>query len=152
MISKFFDMVVDYLKGKSFWPLIEPLFTLGSLYVLAVVIAYQYIEWRYHFTPELTTFLHSYIVKQISVVFLTFLLLALVLGTKWKAGVRSEVGARLGGWVRSGAKKLVVADHRGVRDGGVSASGPCIASAISLSSFGEAKIVRRTRLPTSFTS
>ncbi len=109
MISRFFDMLVDYLKGKSFWPLIEPLFTLGSLYVLAVVIAYQYVEWRYRFTPELTTFLHSYIAKQISVVFLTFLLLALVLGTKWKAGVRSEVEARLGGWVRSGAKKLVVA-------------------------------------------
>jgi hypothetical protein len=109
MISKFIELVVGYLKTKSFWPLVEPVFTLLSLYVVSVVIAYQFIEWRYHFTPELATFLHSYIVKQISVVFLTFALLALVLGTDWKAGVRIEVGSMLSGWFRSGARKLAVA-------------------------------------------
>lgn len=79
------------------------------MFVVSVVIAYQYIEWRYHFTPELVTFLHSYIVKQIGVVFLTVALLALVLGTQWKTGVRTEIGSRLGGWFRSGARKLIVA-------------------------------------------
>src|SRR5258706_12765334 len=109
MVSKFVDLILDHLKAKSYWPLIEPVFTLLALYVVSGVISYQYIEWRYHFTPELSTFLHSYIVKQISVVFLTFALLALVLGTNWKTGVRTEVVSRLGGWFRSGTRKLVVA-------------------------------------------
>src|SRR5215831_7517754 len=109
MISKFVELILNYLKTKSLWPLIEPVFTLFALYVVSGVIAYQYIEWRYHFSPELGTFLHSYIIKQISVVFLTLALLALILGTNWKAGVRTEVGSKLGGWFRSGAKKLVVA-------------------------------------------
>src|SRR6266568_9441972 len=109
MVSKFIELILGHLKAKSYWPLLEPVFTLLALYVVSCVIAYQYVEWRYHFTPELGTFLHSYIVKQISVVFLTFALLALVLGTNWKTGVRTEVGSRLGGWFRSGTRKLVVA-------------------------------------------
>src|SRR2546425_2179590 len=104
MISRFVELLVGYLKTKSFWPLIEPVFTLLSLYVVSVVIAYQFIEWRYHFTPELQVFLRSYIVKQISVIFVTLALLALVLGTNWKAGVRSEFGSRLGAGFRHGTR------------------------------------------------
>ena len=96
------------LKAKPYWPLIEPVFTILALYIVSCVIAYQYIEWRYHFTPELSTYLHSYIVKQISVVFLTFALLTLILGTAWRAGVRSEVAPRLAG-LRSSGRKLVLA-------------------------------------------
>ena len=109
MISKFVELLLSHLKDKSYWPLIEPIFTLVALYVVSGVIAYQYIEWRYHFTPELSTFLHSYIVKQISVVFLTFALLAILLGTDWKKGVQTEVNTRIGKWFRAGAKKLVLA-------------------------------------------
>ena len=109
MISKFVDLILDHLKAKPYWPLIEPVFTLLALYIVSDVIAYQYIEWRYHFTPELVTFLHSYIVKQISVVFLTFVLLALVLGRSWRTGVRSEVSSRLRGSLHSGMRKMVVA-------------------------------------------
>jgi hypothetical protein len=109
MLSRFVELILDHLKGKSYWPLIEPVYTLLALYVVSGVIAYQYIEWRYHFTPELSTFIHSYIVKQISVVFLAFALLALVLGTNWKTVVRAEVSTRLGGWFRTGARKLVLA-------------------------------------------
>jgi len=109
VIQKFVDIVVGYLKTTPVWPLIEPVVTLFSLYVVSIVIAYQFIEYRYHFTPDLLVFLHSYVVTQISVVFLTFGLLALVLGTSWKAGVRSEIGSKVGGWLRIGAKKLVAA-------------------------------------------
>src|SRR5262249_17871492 len=109
MISKFIELLVGYLKSRSFWPLIEPVFTLLSLYVISIAVAYQFIEWQYHFTPELAIFLHSYIVKQISVVFLTFALLALVLGTDWKSGARIEIGSKLGAWFRSAARKIVIA-------------------------------------------
>jgi hypothetical protein len=109
MISKFAELILGYLKAKSYWPLIEPVFTLLALYVVSCVIAYQYVEWRYHFTPELGTFLHSYIVKQISVTVLTFVMLALILGTSWKTGVRAELGPRLRSGFRSGIRKLVIA-------------------------------------------
>lgn len=109
MIAKFVELLLEYLKGKTWWPLVQPVFTLLALYVVGCVIAYEYIEWRYHFTPTLTTFLSSYLIKQITVVFLTIALLALVLAASWKKGVRTEATARISGWVRSGAKNLVVA-------------------------------------------
>lgn len=109
MISKFVELLLGYFKAKSYWPLIQPVFSLLALYVISVVIAYQYIEWRYHFTPELATFLGSYLVKQISVAFLAFALLALVLGTKWKSGVRTEAAARISVWLRFGTRNLVLA-------------------------------------------
>lgn len=99
--------VYDRLKATKYWPLIEPVLAIVALYVVSCVIAYQYIEWRYHFTPELSTYIHSYIVKQISVVFLTIALLTLILGTSWRAGVRTEVAPQLA-TLRSSAKKLVV--------------------------------------------
>jgi hypothetical protein len=109
MIDKFFDLLLDYLKTKSYWRLLEPLVTLVSLYVVSCVIVYQYIEWRYGFTPEIGTFLHSYVFKQVGVVFLVIALLALVLGTTWKREVGSEIRSQVLPWVRAGARRLVVA-------------------------------------------
>lgn len=109
MIAKFIELLVSTLKKASFWPLIEPIFTLVSLYVLAIVIAYQFVQWRYKFTPELSTFLGSYLVKQISVVFIAVGLLALVLGTNWTSAVRTEVNVKLRAWVRSAARRLALA-------------------------------------------
>jgi hypothetical protein len=109
MIAKFIELVISQLKKASFWPLLEPLVTLLSLYVLGIVIAYQFVQWRYKFTPELSTFLSSYLVKQISVVFVAVGLLALVLGTSWKSSVRTELSVKLRDWIRSGARKLAVA-------------------------------------------
>jgi hypothetical protein len=109
MVEKFVELLREYLKGKSWWPLVQPVFTLATLYVLGCVTAYEYIEWRYHFTPELMTFLGSYLVKQISVVFLAIALLALVLAAGWKQSVRTEAAARISAWVRVGAKNLVIA-------------------------------------------
>ena len=109
MFGKFVELLLDYLKQKPYWPLLQPVVTLVSLYVVACIVAYQYIEWRYHFTPELTTFLGSYLVKQISVVFATIAVLALVLGVRWKQSVGTEATARVKTWVRVGAWNLVVA-------------------------------------------
>ena len=110
MIEKFVGLLLDYLKAQSYWPLVQPVVSLLSLYVISCVIGYQYIEWRYHFTPELSTFLHSYLVKQISVTYLAIALLALLLGgTRWKTGVRTAAAARIKGGFRSGARNLVAA-------------------------------------------
>jgi len=108
MIDRFIDLLISTVKDKAWWPLAQPIVTLLSLYVMAGVIAYQYIEWRYNFTPELTTFLRSYLFKQITVVFLTVALLALVLGARWQQGVKTEAVARVQRWVRSGVWHLVI--------------------------------------------
>src|SRR5882757_4322832 len=109
MVSKLLEYFLEYLKGRAYWPLIQPVFALVALYVASCVIAYQYIEWRFHFAPELSTFIRSYIVKQISVIGAGVALLVLFLGVNWQSRARDEAALRLIGWVRSGAMKLVAA-------------------------------------------
>ena len=64
-----FGRVGEYLKSRPYWARIEPLFTLLSLYSTVLVLAYEYVQWRYHVAPPLSLYLRSYIFKQISVVF-----------------------------------------------------------------------------------
>jgi multisubunit Na+/H+ antiporter MnhB subunit len=109
MFKDLFDLARDYLKDKAYWPFVQPIYTLLALYVVSLVTAYQYIEWRYHFTPELATFAHSYLVKQISVVLIAVALIILVLATDWRAKLRKETASKIGEWARSGARNLVVA-------------------------------------------
>ena len=109
MFGKFVELLVDLVKDRAWWPFVRPVFQVLVLYVVTGVIAYQYIEWRYHFTPELSTFLHSYLVKQITVVFLTLALLALVFRVRWKKGAQTEAILRVGAWVRAGARTLALA-------------------------------------------
>jgi hypothetical protein len=107
MFSKLFDLLFGYFKNQPFWSRVEPVLTLIALYAATLSIAYKYIEWEYHFSPEIHLFARSYVVKQISVVFLAIALLALV----FAAGAPSEPGrwSRMGQWLRAGAKKMVVA-------------------------------------------
>jgi hypothetical protein len=109
MFEKFFDLLLDYLKARPYWPLLQPVLLLLSLYVISLVGAYQYIEWRYHFTPDLPIFLHSYLVKQISVVFLALALLALLMGTRWRNGIHTAAAKKIRGGIRSFAMGLTLA-------------------------------------------
>src|ERR1041384_6800365 len=77
---KLLDTLIGYLKGKPYWAKIEPALTLFSLYLMTLVLAYQYIEWQYHFSPALGLYLRSYLVKQISLVYIGIGFLALVFG------------------------------------------------------------------------
>jgi hypothetical protein len=108
MFKDLFDLARDYLKDRAYWPFIQPIYTILALYVVSLVTAYQYIEWRYHFTPEFPTFAHSYLVKQISVVFVALALIILVLATSWRTKLRRETASKIGEWARSGARNLAV--------------------------------------------
>lgn len=61
--------VSNYFKNKPYWSRIEPLFTLVSLYCTTAILAYEYVQWRYHVAPPLSLYVHSYIFKQITVLF-----------------------------------------------------------------------------------
>ena len=70
MIFKILEAITGYFKDKPYWSKLEPFFVLLSLYLMTIVLAYQYTEWQYHFSLRLSLFLSSYIVKQITLVYL----------------------------------------------------------------------------------
>ncbi len=107
MFSEFFDLLFGYFKGKPYWSWIEPLLTFVALYVSTLVLAYKYIEWQYHYSPQVGLFARSYIVKQISVVFVGLALLVLVFGFTRTAAVGQWTKA--GQWMRAGVKRMVLA-------------------------------------------
>jgi hypothetical protein len=60
--------MVGYVKESPAWPVLRPLAALLTLYVTALVLVYQFVEWQYRLSPPLSLFLRSYLVKQVTVV------------------------------------------------------------------------------------
>jgi hypothetical protein len=69
IVDKLFDALQGYLKRTPYWPVLEPIFLIGFLYVGVCVAAYQYLQWRYQVTLDLPLFLQSYLLRQVSVGF-----------------------------------------------------------------------------------
>ncbi len=67
MLFKLLDVILGYAKETPAWPILRPVAALVSLYLTALVLAYQFIEWQYRLSPPLTLFLRSYLAKQITV-------------------------------------------------------------------------------------
>src|SRR3989449_11696256 len=80
MIFDFWKEVVGYFKEQPYWRRVQPLFTLLTLYLIAVVLAYEFLAWQYHFSPPLFLYVRSYIVKQITVVAIAVASFAWVFG------------------------------------------------------------------------
>jgi hypothetical protein len=106
MISKLLEFVFGYLKAKPYWARIEPAAVLISLYVVAVVFAFEYVQWRYHFSPSIRLFATSYIVKQITIVFAGIALLALEF--RKRSDPTSDSRAKVVQWLRAGTRKLAL--------------------------------------------
>ena len=79
MLFKLLDVVVGYLKETPAWPVIRPVAALVSLYVTALVLVYQFVEWQYRLSPSLSLFVRSYLVKQVTVVCLAIALVVILL-------------------------------------------------------------------------
>jgi hypothetical protein len=64
--------VTEYFRGKSYWPVIQPVFALISVYIAACVLAYEYLQSHVALIggklPLFSLFIHSYVFKQISLV------------------------------------------------------------------------------------
>jgi hypothetical protein len=112
MMFDFWKEIVGYFKEKPYWQRVQPLFTLLTLYLIAVVLAYEFLAWQYHFSPPLFLYARSYIVKQITVVAIAVGSLAWVFGHTPRSGPRPVQGKWLPAMrrqaVRNG-KKLVLA-------------------------------------------
>ena len=68
MLFKLLDIIVGYVKETPAWPVLRPVTALLSLYLTALVLVYQFVEWQYRLSPSLSLFLRSYLVKQVTVV------------------------------------------------------------------------------------
>ena len=75
MLFKLVDAIVGYVKESPAWPVLRPVFALLSLYVTALVLVYQFVEWQYRLSPPVSLFLRSYLVKQVTVVCVAIVLI-----------------------------------------------------------------------------
>jgi hypothetical protein len=75
-IDELLAPVTEYFKGKKYWPAIQPIFALLSLYVAACVLGYEYLQSQYSLVPLqvgntrvslVNLFFHSYLFKQLSI-------------------------------------------------------------------------------------
>lgn len=91
MIFKILEAITGFFKDKPYWSKLQPFFVLLSLYLMTVVLAYQYIQWQYHFSPRLSLFLSSYIFKQITLVYVAIGIIGFLFSLP---GKRKEEGAQ----------------------------------------------------------
>lgn len=78
MLLNFWETILNYLKEKPYWIKIQPIATIFSLYLIAVIMAYQYIKWEYNISTSLSLYLTSYIFKQITLIFLGIVILTII--------------------------------------------------------------------------
>jgi hypothetical protein len=79
MLSFVTDRLLDYLRRQAYWSKLEPVLLVALLYAAALVLTYQYIQWRYHYAPEVFLFLRSYLARQVTVSFVALALAAVAL-------------------------------------------------------------------------
>jgi hypothetical protein len=80
LILDLWNTIIGYFKEKPYWTHIQPLFTLLSLYFISLVLAYQFIEWQFHFSPSISLYIRRYIFKQIRLVAVGIAALVFLLG------------------------------------------------------------------------
>ena len=69
MLEKLFELIREYLKEKPLWARVRPYAVLAAVAVAGLILAYQYVQWRYDLTLDVWLFLDSYITYQILLVF-----------------------------------------------------------------------------------
>lgn len=86
MLLKLWEATEAYFRDKAYWTLLRPLFGLISIYLVALVTVYEYIQWQYRVSPPLTLFLRSYLFRQVSIGFLALAVLSYVFRPRQPAG------------------------------------------------------------------
>lgn len=105
MLDKLFDLIREYLKEKPLWARVRPYVVLCAVGVAGLILAYQYIQWRYELTLDPELFLKSYITYQILLVFAGLALVLLLF--QFSPGIPD--------WLRfQKARELVRANARAV--------------------------------------
>ena len=125
MLSKIWDLVFGYLKGRSYWPLIEPFVLIGLAWGAAQVLAYRWLASSSSFEPTIALFASSYISKRITIAAVGILVLMLILRPRRHSATTSN---RLAMYWQTHRRSIV---YRGV---GIALVIAAIAVGISVSS------------------
>ncbi len=91
-MGKLFEFLVEWLKSSKNWKRIQPFVLLGFGYVTAEILAFEYIQSQYGFTPSFQLFLGSYYFFRITAVFVGLAVLLAVFQHRAKPGESSRVG------------------------------------------------------------
>lgn len=89
MLTEVLKTVFGYIKEKR--PKFVPVVTIVSLFVIAHVLAYKYIEWRYQISPRLSFYFRGYIFKLTSLLFLFMTSLFFIINMPVDKAGRKEV-------------------------------------------------------------
>jgi hypothetical protein len=109
VLFRLLDIVVGYVKETPAWPVLRPLAALVSLYVTALVLVYQFVEWQYRLSPPLSLFMRSYLVKQVTILCLAVALVVFLLHRLARPQAPSTAGAGPAArWGLPGRRALMV--------------------------------------------
>lgn len=111
MILRLWDTLLAYLRERPYWSRIQPLLTLLSLYLMAIVLGYQYIQWQYGLSPPLSLYLRSYLFRQVTVAFLALGAAAALLhwhSRREAVAARDQAGTTSRRWQRAIAPRLII--------------------------------------------
>jgi len=75
MIGEFWKLLSEAVKDR---PVVRAALTFVALYLMAAVVGYEYIQWRYGFAPPLDLYLSSYVFAWITLLFSGVLTAALL--------------------------------------------------------------------------
>lgn len=106
MIVKLWEAIMAFFKEKPYWSVVRPFFYLVLIYLIALVAAYQYIQWQYLFSPKLSLFMRSYVFKQITLVFSVLGIISLIFNIRPKRGERDKQN-RLQAYLHKHGKYIV---------------------------------------------
>ena len=97
MLFDFWNTIRDFFKDKPYWPSVQWLFTLGSLYLTASVLGYEYLRWEYGLESGTWLYLRSYLFKEISLITGTLVVTGLLF---WIADRQADPATR-GRWAKA---------------------------------------------------
>src|SRR5258705_6759672 len=70
MLGDMWRSLLGYLEKQPYWSRLQPILLFLFLYAGTAVVVRQYVEWQYGLSPWPPEFVHSYLFKQVSIVFL----------------------------------------------------------------------------------
>jgi len=106
MLLKLWETLLDCFKEKPYWSKIQPFLTLFSIYVITLVLAYQFIQWQYRISPSISLYFSSYIFKQITLVFLAIGVIGFILSRRGRR-IQVQKGRALGEFAQKYARPVL---------------------------------------------
>jgi len=106
MLGKIPDIVVGYLKGRPYWPVIEPFVVVALVWGAAQTLAYNWLARSSSFDPTIGMFLASYLSMRITIAAAGIVAITLILRFRKRSGVSSAT-SRVGAYWQAHGRGVV---------------------------------------------